>query len=119
MISDLQEAFNAFFLGRGKLYGFQTSPSSFRKALDELEGNFVRIERTSSQDILSCHNPSILDFLNKRFSENTDEVNDILRFAIYFEQVQRLFQVFDVGSSSSGVLREVSKCRFPRGSIQL
>jgi hypothetical protein len=96
-ISDLQEAFNSFYFGRGKLYGFQTSPSSFRKSLGELEGNFVRIERTASQDIVSCHNPSILDFLNRRYSENLEEANDILRFAVYFEQVQRLFQVFDVG----------------------
>ena len=97
LVSDLQEAFDSFNLGRGKRHGFQTTPSSFRKALNELEGNFVRIERTSSELVVSCHNPSILDFLDQRFSENSEEVNDILRFAVFFEQVQRLFQVFDVG----------------------
>lgn len=109
MMSDLQAAFNAFSVGRAELCGFQTSPSRFKKALDELEGNFVRIERTSSESIVSCHNPSILDFLNRLFSESLGEANDILRFAIYFEQVQRLFQVFDVGrkhnsQSATGVL---------------
>jgi hypothetical protein len=96
-IPDLQAAFNAHYSGRGKHYGFQTLPLNFRKSLDELEGCFVRIDRASSEDVVSCHNPSILDFLNRRFSENVDEVNDILRFAVHFEQVQRIFQVFDVG----------------------
>jgi hypothetical protein len=99
MVSDLREAFDSFFTERGKLYGFQTAPSSFKKALDELEGNFIRIDRTSSELVVSCHNPSILDFLDQRFSTHMDELTDILRFAVFFEQVQRLFQVFDVGDT--------------------
>lgn len=56
-------------------------------------------ERNSSQLIVSCHNPSILDFLDQRVSAHVDEAIDMLRYAVFFEQVQRLFQVFDVGGT--------------------
>jgi len=96
-LSDLEEAFESFFRTRAERYGFATSPSSFRKALDELEGNFIRIVRSSSQLVVSCHNPSILDFLNQRLSLHRGDVLDLLRCAIFFEQVERLFKVFRAG----------------------
>lgn len=98
-LSDLRDAFEALFLARAKQYGFATSPSSFEKALNELEGNFVRIERSPSQPVVSCHNPSILDFVDRRFSQHPEEVSDVLRHAVFFEQIERLFKVFHVGNS--------------------
>jgi DNA polymerase III delta prime subunit len=98
VLGDLQEAFEAFYIGRSRQYGFQASPSSFRKALDELEGNFIQIERASGQLVVSCHNPSVLDFLNEWLSEHPEDVEDIMRYATFFEQVERLFNVFGIGN---------------------
>ena len=99
LLSDLQEAFEAFYLERGKRYGFSASPSSFKKALDEMEGNFIRIERNSSKLVVSCHNPSILDFLDERLRNYPNDAADLLRYAVFFDQVERLVNVFRVGVS--------------------
>ncbi len=98
-LSDLHEAFEAFFLKRAGRYGFPASPSSFTKSLDELEGNFIRIERSPKQLAVSCYNSSILDFLDQRFTRQPDDAYDILQYALFFEQVERLFKVFHVGTT--------------------
>jgi adenylate kinase family enzyme len=102
LLSDLQKAFEAFYLGRGKRYGFSVSPSSFQKSLDEMEGNFIRIERSLSNLVVSCHNPSVLDFLDRWLRKHPNDTADLLRYAVFFEQVERLFNVFHVGSPRKG-----------------
>ena len=97
LLSDLQEAFEAFYLERGKRYGFPASPSSFKKALDEMEGNFIRIERNTSELVVACHNPSILDFLDEWLANHPNDATDLLRYAVFFEQCERLCNVFHVG----------------------
>jgi hypothetical protein len=98
MLADLQQAFEAFYFGRAKQYGFPASPSCFKKALEELEGNFIRIERNGTEIVASCHNPSVLDFLNEWFGYHATDVADLLRYALFFEQVERLFNVFNVAT---------------------
>jgi hypothetical protein len=92
--SDLQEAFDSFFSHRAQLYGFTSLPTSFKSALNELEGNFIRIDRSESRLSVSFHNPSVLDFLKQRFSQSDRDVADLIRSAVFFEQLQRLFLVF-------------------------
>lgn len=103
-VSDLRQAFEPFFLDRGKRYGFSASPSSYEKALDELEGNFIRIERSDSKLVVSFHNPSILDFLNEWFLCHPNDGAELFACATFFEQVERIFDVFrSVPDGSNGV----------------
>ncbi len=103
LMSDLRETFNSFYSARAKMYGFPNSPLSFDKSLNELEGSFIRIDRSEKQLVISCHNPSILDFLSKRFELNPLDANDILRHALFFEQIERLFKVFNTGKIARSI----------------
>ena len=100
-VDDLQAAFEALYFGRSKHFGFFVQTDSFRKALNEVEGNFVRIDHTSAELVVSCHNPSILDFIREWLRTHSVDVIDLIRFAVYFEQVQRLFYVFNVDATLS------------------
>lgn len=102
-INKLRDAFARYYHYRAQQYNFATSSSDFDKALDELEGNFVRIERNELSSgkghnavdlVISCHNPSILDFLSRFFIEHPVEVRDVLICASSFEQIERLCNVF-------------------------
>lgn len=106
---DLTEAFEAFYLERGRRFGFAASPSHLRQALDELEGNFIRIEGNATHPVVLCHNPSILDFLQRWLAQHSDDACDILRHCVFFEQVERLFNVFhfDTTYDSNGQSTEV------------
>lgn len=95
-IEDLRDAFDAFFLDRANRYQFPASPGSFEKTLEEMEGNFIRIERSGSTLVISTHNASILDFLGKRFSQHPEDALDVIACAMSFEQIERLLEVFKV-----------------------
>jgi hypothetical protein len=85
--------------------------------LDELEGNFIQIERSSRKLVVSCHNPSILDFLNEWLSQHPEDVNDIMRYVAFFEQVERLFKVFHIGTKLSRERRKVREAAVVREAI--
>jgi len=101
LTTDLEQAFHSFFSARSLKYRFDSSPSSFSKALNELEGNFIRIERSDSRLVVTFHNPSIIDFLNDWISAHSEDVNELLSSAIFFEQVERLFMLSKNVSSRS------------------
>jgi len=98
LLVDLQQAFDVFYQGRGKQYGFPVSPSCFKKALEEMEDNFIRIERNGTKFVISCYNPSVFDFLDEWLGSHATDVADLLRYAVFFEQVERLFNVFNVAT---------------------
>jgi hypothetical protein len=105
-LSDLREAFASFHVARGERYGFPTSPNDFGRTLQELEGNFIRLDRTAQskpdgqERVAHFHNPSIADFLRRRFCECVGDVMDVLRSAVFFEQVERLFRL--LGRTDAG-----------------
>lgn len=108
LLDDLKEAFDVFYVERAKRYGFLSLPSHFRQALDELEGNFIRIEGYAKQRVVFCHNPSILDFLQRWLDQHPTDASDVLRYAVFFEQIERLFNVFHFGvkCQCDGQIRE-------------
>lgn len=107
LLDDLRRPFEQFHLYRATKYGFSATPSDFENSLDELEGNFIRIEPNDSELVVRCHNPSILDFVNQRLLGRPADSNDLLRCATGFEQVERLFELFRYGARRSDALQEV------------
>lgn len=94
LLSDVNEAFEHFYLDRARRYGFTATPGSMEKALKELEGTFVRIDSSGSDLVVACHNPSILDFLKMRLAQSPGDVRNLFQCASFFEQVERLFRMF-------------------------
>jgi len=111
MVDDLRLAFNAYYHKQAGAYGFQTRPSDFARALDELEDNFLRLQRFESGTTVRFHNPSVLDFIAQRLATNCDEVKDILREAVFFEQVNRVAGLLMANDWGGGVVKPVTKGR--------
>lgn len=115
-IDNLRDAFASYYRYRAQQYNFATSSSDFDKALDELEGNFIRIDRNELSSgkghdavelVISSHNPSVLDFLSRFFTEHPVEVRDVLLCANSFEQIERLCNVFWKGPTGRAVERGI------------
>ncbi|WP_141754020.1 ATP-binding protein [Streptomyces subrutilus] len=72
--------------------GIVSTESSFRGALDVLEGTFIAIYQDRERDTLISHlNPSVTEFALGRISADRRTVSALLESAIYFEQLSELF----------------------------
>ena len=70
--------------------GFDTSDRILRRALSELQGNFVVLRQDRGNDIISFHNPSVQDFIESYFDKNPFLYEALLQSACFYEQVQWL-----------------------------
>jgi len=60
----------------------------FNNALRELEGNFTITHSLKKGIVISFHNPSIADFMQREIENKPLALFQILKFAIYFEQIE-------------------------------
>ncbi len=104
-IEHLNSAFLSFYQYRRNRHGFVTSPSDFKDALKLLDGNFIKTyqvetNRKQKKIVIEFHNPSVQDFLQVYLKENEDDVCDLIKSAIYFEQYEELWSVFHISHYS-------------------
>ena len=95
-LEHLKIAFLSFHSYRRQLHNFDTNESNFSDALKLLDGNFIKTDRAKSFDrnektIISFHNPSVRDFLQAHLAEYEDDVYDLIKSAVYFEQYEVLW----------------------------
>lgn len=86
---DLEPAWQTLHRHKAQKYNFSTSPRDFRKALDEIEGSFIKID-DQAVDFL---NPSIRDFLNNQIRGNKEFVEDLILSAVRFNQLANLWDL--------------------------
>src|SRR4029078_6372694 len=87
----LELAFQTFYDFRRQRFGFPTTPGDWTNAMRELDGNFIKTERVGKDIVVSFHNPSIRDFM-ERFLERSDaDALDLLRGACFYEQYVSLW----------------------------
>jgi hypothetical protein len=63
---------------------------AFHAALKQLDGSFVLTTRVGSETAVAFHNPSITDFVRKRIASDDNVRRELLRTALFFEQVSCL-----------------------------
>ena len=88
--SDLRRAWEAFYSFRGTRYGFTSDPLEFKRALRELDGNFISISKagaTGSMRFVQFQNPSIKDCIESYMKRNLRDVGELCRTALFFEQL--------------------------------
>jgi hypothetical protein len=105
-LADLRKAFESFFGYRAHKFNVTRRTYELESALNELEGNFIVIRNSRDDRVISLHNPSISDFLVRRLSGDASTVTDLLKTATFFEQVERLLNVFDVSGKAVSDLSE-------------
>jgi hypothetical protein len=76
----------------------------FRTSIKELDGNFVKIEKSSSQFLIQFHNPSIRDFIENYLRCNSQLADSLFDSIIYYNQCENLCNY--LSDSNSGKLVE-------------
>ncbi|MFF1254452.1 hypothetical protein ACFVYC_18430 [Pseudarthrobacter sp. NPDC058329] len=83
------------------------SSTEFRRALDTMEGTFLRFDKDHRGVVVSYDNPSIIDFVLNALRREPELQASLLRAATHFEQVENLWSrtaasvtVLDRASSS-------------------
>lgn len=89
---DLQEAFLAFHQKQSLAYGFVITPQDFIRALKELEGNFIIIEKSKVRTIVNYHNPSVKDFIQNYLASSEAELLTLVKAATFYEQLMWLWE---------------------------
>jgi hypothetical protein len=82
----LELAFRELHALRAKRYGFRTEPSDWRRALNELNGSFVR-----PGPLISVIDPSVLDMLNSVLGQDPPNALDMIEGSVRFEQARRVW----------------------------
>jgi len=90
-LDDLREAFEAFRLQEVRVYGVARTANEFESALDELEGSFVRCERNSKSVVVSFHNPSVRDFLERHLATNSEQADILCDSLVFYDQFRTVF----------------------------
>lgn len=91
-LEDLREAFLAFHQKQSIEYDFVTTPQDFIRALKELEGNFIIIEKSKGRTIVIYHNPSVKDFIQNYLASNESELLTLVKAATFYEQLMWLWE---------------------------
>lgn len=108
LLEDLEIAFNSFYRKRAGEFGFPTFPGDFKKALKELDGNFLKAKKFISSTVVEFHNPSIRDFLKIHLATNTNDVRGLLEATTFFDQVVTLWNPSEIeGPSLKQTLKQL------------
>jgi len=97
LLDDAREAFEAFHRKRVQKYGYEGTAYDFSRALKALEGNFLTTHAGQNELTVTFHNPSVRDFLEEWIRQHPQDMEDLLEFAVYNEQVSAVW----------GILRQV------------
>lgn len=92
--------------------GLPEQSLAFRKALIELEGNFIRVETDGGISAVKFHNPSVKDFTDKLLLRDTALVAQVFSSGSHYEQLVRLLDraIFPAQSVTEGmVLRKIAE----------
>jgi DNA polymerase III delta prime subunit len=79
-----------------------SSTSKFESAMKVLDDSFTSARRREG-DVLFCRvsNPGLADFLNRQLGRDPQLVAIAARSALYFEQLERLWQLIDYGTRTA------------------
>jgi Restriction endonuclease len=74
---------------RAKKYNWKTAPEDLRRALQDLEGGFLKFEHRN----VAFVNPSVKDFLDATISSDTDNLDDLIATVSSFEQIVSIWSL--------------------------
>ena len=90
-LENLEKAFWKFHEFLQRRFGFRAGASDWIDALKELDGNFIRTGKIGGDLVISFHNPSVRDFMEKFLESSDSDAVDLLRAAFFYEQYTSLW----------------------------
>lgn len=95
---DLQNAFDQLYRNRSVRDGFNRDNLAFRKSLKELDGSFIKIDKSENRITIQFDNPSILDFMKNFINENKSIIWELCESIIFFNQCEHNFDFITLES---------------------
>lgn len=94
MFDDLKILIQTFAKTYSTKYGVSYSELEFKKSIRELENTFIITKKDDVNQIaVDYQNPSVQDFLVNYVKEFPDFISDIIKSAIFFNQLFRVFAI--------------------------
>lgn len=87
LLADLESAFILYRKKNPRSGDSLSSSEAFRRALKELDGNFIATENAGNGLLVRFQNPSVRDFLQNYLSVNPDVLEAVVRSIICFDQI--------------------------------
>ncbi|MDP1676866.1 MAG: restriction endonuclease [Bacteroidota bacterium] len=91
LIKDLELAFDAFYSIKNTTSSFDEQ--TFTNSMHELDGNFIKTEKIGRNIIVSFHNPSVRDFLEKLLKDNDKLIKQIFNSIVFFNQIEKAWEI--------------------------
>ncbi|MET7899918.1 restriction endonuclease [Streptomyces sp. NPDC005355] len=93
-IDSLQKSVQSYEESAGHM---RSTPREFRQALKRLQGTFLSIDstrdgRSGSVSLVRPANPSFNDYICQYASSHPNEIDNVVRGALYFEQLETLWR---------------------------
>ncbi len=94
LLEDLKKLIQNFAKNNSAKYEISYSEMDFKKSIKELENTFISIRKdTINRFAVDYQNPSVQDFLVNYFKEFPDYIEDLIKSAIYYNQMFKVFAV--------------------------
>jgi len=99
LLEDLENAFRLYRKKNLRNGNAHSHSEAFKRALKELDGNFISTDKSGDDFIVHFHNPSVRDFLQNYVASNLDDLQAVLRSIICFDQLHWLWEHRDSKSN--------------------
>jgi DNA polymerase III delta prime subunit len=97
-VGDLERAFGSW----AQLIGLPPQVNRFESAMRVLDDSFTRSRlREGAVLFASVSNPGLSDFVSRQLAAGAELISIAARSAVFFEQIQRLWQIIDFGSGQT------------------
>lgn len=107
---DLLLAIQSFAKNLSQKYNIKFSEQEFKKSLKELENTFIITKKDNNGIIaIEYQNPSIQDFLVNYLSEQNDLITDLIKNAIFFNQLSGIFTFYEEPQIQGKLVKQANK----------
>ncbi len=123
-ITDLEQCFGSLHKMRLGQTSINPVTHEYHRSLRQIEGNFIKTNKSESHIIVSFHNPSIKDFLDNYIRNNPGDIKLLLNSFMYYDQCIQVWRSAKENMkkeliSYSGALLESMKRTFNSGDLRL
>jgi Restriction endonuclease len=101
-LKTLERDFDSLYGKRCREFAWQRRVNDFERAINDLEGNFIRIRSREGTRTVEWHNPSVLDFLVSWLRRHPVDTEALLAAASRFSQVEALANTAPVLLTADG-----------------
>ena len=91
-LGDLENAFRLYRKRNRRSGDSHLHSEAYKRALKEIDGNFISTDKSGDDFIVHFHNPSVRDFLQNYIASSHDDLQAVIRSIACFDQLHWLWE---------------------------